>query len=209
MQLSAGQTGRVPASSAAIVFAGALRVTLDGRPAVMDVNHLLIVPRGAACLPVTALTHTILEISALPESRIGGGPHLQLRDSAAQGHTGCAAYCAGYAFAMQEYVNRAVGQPPSLREIGAACGLSPFAASRIFHRHVGISLRAYLKRLRLRNALQRVERGDDIASIALDFGFCDHAHFSNAFRAEFGIAPTEWRLRATSGTRPDPRAVGQ
>lgn len=209
MQLSAGQSGRIPADSAAIVRAGALRCSLNERPTIVDVNHLLVIPRGAACLPVTALTPAIVQISFLASGCIGGTPKLQLRDSATQGHTQCSAYCAAYAFAMQEYVNRALAQPPLLREIAAACGLSPFAASRIFHRHAGISLRAYIKRLRLRNALQRVERGDDIASIAHDFGFCDHAHFSNAFRAEFGVTPTECRLRATSSIQQDPRAVGQ
>jgi AraC family transcriptional regulator len=46
---------------------------------------------------------------------------------------------------------------------------------------------------------------DDLAAVALDVGFASHSHFTDAFRREFGRAPSEvrraadWRgLRRTS-----------
>tara|TARA_A100001391_G_scaffold55970_2_gene34216 strand:+ start:1577 stop:1867 length:291 start_codon:yes stop_codon:yes gene_type:complete len=70
-----------------------------------------------------------------------------------------------------------------------------------------------------RHALVRVEPGDDggkrlvallvqitqvrkhpaahrgILDIALDYGFTDSATFSRAFKAAFGVSPSEWRQR--------------
>ncbi|KWT91649.1 hypothetical protein APY03_3260 [Variovorax sp. WDL1] len=35
----------------------------------------------------------------------------------------------------------------------------------------------------------------------MDLGFSSHAHFSNAFKAHFGIAPSIFRDRATNRSR--------
>jgi AraC-like DNA-binding protein len=98
-----------------------------------------------------------------------------------------------YGRSMQLYLNAALACPFSLRSIAQACGLSPFTASHVFHREAGIALRLYVRRLRLRTALGRIAADRDIAAVAQEFGFFDHAHFTKAFRAEFGIAPSEWR----------------
>ena len=60
-----------------------------------------------------------------------------------------------------------------------------------------MSLRGYLGRLRARLAAERLARGaPDLTELALDLGFADHAHFTNAFRREWGVPPS--RLRARS-----------
>lgn len=81
--------------------------------------------------------------------------------------------------------------PLALEPLAVKFKMSPFTVSRTFHREVGLSIRHYCKRLRLRNALQLMLESDgDLSAIAIDLGYFDQAHFSNAFRQEFGIPPS-------------------
>jgi len=65
---------------------------------------------------------------------------------------------------------------------------------------VGAKLRA-----RLREATLRLKtRSDKVLSIPLDAGFRDLSNFNHAFRAEFGVSPTRFRSKMSSGVV-DPR----
>jgi len=91
---------------------------------------------------------------------------------------------------IQIIVNQTLADPLSLSEIASRTYLSPFTVSRTFHRQNGISLRCYVKRLRLRAALNFMLHGSrSLTEIAAELGFYDEAHFSKAFHAEFGVAP--------------------
>lgn len=86
--------------------------------------------------------------------------------------------------------------PPSLDELARALGCSPFHLCRTFSRTVGVPLRRHLDRLRLRLSLDRLADGvADLTDLALDLGYADHSHFSNAFRREFGVSPSAFRRR--------------
>jgi AraC-like DNA-binding protein len=92
-------------------------------------------------------------------------------------------------------LNRDVERPPRLAEIAAAVECSPFHLSRTFHEVTGLSLRAYLQRLRARLAAERLASGErDLTDLALDLGYADHAHFTNAFRREWGVPPSRMRV---------------
>lgn len=98
-------------------------------------------------------------------------------------------------------VSERLEQPPSLAELAGALGCSPFHLSRTFHAQAGLSLRRYAGRLRARAAAERLARGErDLTALALDFGYADHAHFTNSFRREWGLPPSGFR--ALVGTRP-------
>ena len=89
---------------------------------------------------------------------------------------------------------RRLADPLRLAEIAAEFGLSPFTLCRVFHRHAGLPVHRYRRRLRLRHALKRLADGDrDLTDLALDLGFSDHSHFTNAFRGEFGVPPSAFR----------------
>lgn len=91
-------------------------------------------------------------------------------------------------------LNAAVESPPRLADLGAAVGFSPFHLSRSFRATTGLSLRAYLNRLRARLAADRLVRGAaSLTDLALDLGFADHSHFTNAFRREWGVPPSRLR----------------
>jgi AraC family transcriptional regulator len=82
----------------------------------------------------------------------------------------------------------------SLADLARAVFSSPFHLARIFRRETGLSLHQHLTRLRLRHALEHLaDDKPDLTMLALDLGFSSHAHFSHAFRREFGSAPSQLR----------------
>jgi AraC-like DNA-binding protein len=93
-------------------------------------------------------------------------------------------------------INRRLWAPPSLASLARAVGCSPFHLSRTFHKTEGVTLRRYVSRLRATIAAHHLARGaPDLTDLALDLGYSDHSHFTNAFRQEFGRAPSHFRAR--------------
>jgi AraC family transcriptional regulator len=82
----------------------------------------------------------------------------------------------------------------SLGELADAVGVHPVTLARGFRRAYGCSVGAYLRRLRVARAAQRLAETDDaLAEIALEAGFADQSHFSNLFRRETGVSPSAFR----------------
>jgi AraC-like DNA-binding protein len=96
--------------------------------------------------------------------------------------------------AARHLAARSLGEPLALGEVAAALGVSPFHLARVFRREEGLTLHAYRARLRLRAAADRILDGaTDLTTLALDLGFSSHSHFTSAFRAAFGVAPSRLR----------------
>jgi AraC-like DNA-binding protein len=101
-----------------------------------------------------------------------------------------------------------LGERLSLALLARDVGSSPFHLARVFARHAGTPIHAYLVRLRLRAALERMAQGAvNLAELAAELGFSSHAHLTGAFRREFGTPPSALRrrlhVRAVSETRKD------
>jgi AraC-like DNA-binding protein len=93
-------------------------------------------------------------------------------------------------------INRQIESPPSLQALARDLGCSPFSLSRNFHNVAGLSLRRYLGRLRATIAAHHLVRGAaDLTELALRLGYHDHSHFTNAFRDEWGVPPSQFRRR--------------
>lgn len=69
---------------------------------------------------------------------------------------------------------------------------------RLAHRYVGIAPAAMIRRRRLQEAAQLVrdDPGADLAAIAAELGYADHAHLTRDFRAVLGFAPRDYRSDA-------------
>lgn len=108
-------------------------------------------------------------------------------------------------------VNERSASPPSLGELARALGCSPFHLSRTFHRTAGLSLRRYVARLRTRLAADRLAaEAHDLTELALDLGYADHSHFTNAFRGEWGLPPSRFReLHRPAADRPTTSRPGR
>jgi AraC-like DNA-binding protein len=81
----------------------------------------------------------------------------------------------------------------TLGDLATALGVSAFHLCRVHRAQTGATVHRHLTRLRLRAALEALESPHDLARVALDAGFASHSHFTAAFRAEFGLAPSRWR----------------
>ena len=84
--------------------------------------------------------------------------------------------------------DRLVG-PPSLDELAALAGCSPFALIRAYRRHVGMPPHAYLTQCRVDRARALLADGADVASTAFEVGFADQAHLTRQFRRHVGVTP--------------------
>lgn len=77
-----------------------------------------------------------------------------------------------------------------LGTIARAHGVSVFHLARVVRRATGTSIHAYRNELRLRAALERLNDGEDVTTVALAVGFSSHSHFTRAFRRSFGVTPS-------------------
>ena len=81
-----------------------------------------------------------------------------------------------------------------VEEIARASAISRYHLNRVFAAATGYSLWRYVMLRRLTEAAMLLRQSDqDILHIALAVGYDSHSVFSRAFRAEFGISPSEFR----------------
>lgn len=98
-----------------------------------------------------------------------------------------------------------LGEQLSVEDVAGEVPVSPYHLIRLFRQETGMTLHRYRTHLRLRASLDRLAlRDEPIAAIARSLGFSSHSHFSDRFRAVFGISPSEVRGRSS----PAPRLCG-
>jgi AraC family transcriptional regulator len=82
----------------------------------------------------------------------------------------------------------------NLAELAAEAGYSRAHFIRMFRASVGRTPHRYLLDYRLEKAQALLEQGSlPVTEIAAACGFVSHAHFSTAFRARFGVPPSDYR----------------
>lgn len=86
-------------------------------------------------------------------------------------------------------------------EAATRLSVSMRTLQRMTHRHIGLSPAAMIRRRRLQEAAQLVREkpGTDLATIAAEFGYADHAHLTRDFQAVLGIAPRTYRSESSAG----------
>jgi AraC family transcriptional regulator len=88
---------------------------------------------------------------------------------------------------------------PSLDELAKVACFSPFHFHRVFKSLVGESVAAYVRRLALQNAAQRLSYSQDaVTAIALDAGYESPEAFTRAFRSAYGVVPSQYRKQGGS-----------
>lgn len=95
------------------------------------------------------------------------------------------------------------GDPTVLRVSDAASwlGVSVRTLQRLSRTYVGLPPAALIRRRRLQEAAERLRSAPDtdIAAVAAEFGYADHAHLTADFRSVLGFTPSGYRGRVTSG----------
>jgi len=84
--------------------------------------------------------------------------------------------------------------PPSLHELAREVGVHPVHLARSFRACTGVSVGAFVRKLRLEWAEQQlVSTSTPLAELAAEAGFSDQSHFTRLFRARTGLTPARYR----------------
>jgi AraC family transcriptional regulator len=81
----------------------------------------------------------------------------------------------------------------NLAALALNAGVSAGHLARTFRVSVGKSAGEYVRGRRLHRATVLLQSPMKLADIASSVGFCDQAHFSRAFKSEFGLTPAAYR----------------
>lgn len=99
-------------------------------------------------------------------------------------------------------VDLADGDPALLRadDLARRLAMSERSVQRLAASHVGMGPASMIRRRRLQEAAARVrdEPGVDLAAIAADLGYADHAHLTREFRRVLGFTPTGYRAERSA-----------
>lgn len=94
-------------------------------------------------------------------------------------------------------IEQNLAETEPMPKLAGALRVSPRQLERRFLADVGLSPREYRLRLRLSRAKWLVEHTDrSMTEVGLECGFNDGAYFSRAFKAHFGMQPTDARKKA-------------
>ncbi len=98
------------------------------------------------------------------------------------------------AAAARAYIEKHCLEPLPNEVIARALGYHPYYLARVFRESCGLSMHQYLLDCRLEAALHRLTSSAlSVEQIAFECCFSSSAHFSTAFRAKFGAAPSAFR----------------
>ncbi len=93
----------------------------------------------------------------------------------------------------QEYLADRVAEKVSLDDLARVAGLSRYHLLRVFKKATGLPPHAWQTQLRLDRARRLLLAGRPIADVALETGFTDQSHFTNAFKKHMGLTPAQYR----------------
>jgi AraC family transcriptional regulator of adaptative response/methylated-DNA-[protein]-cysteine methyltransferase len=91
------------------------------------------------------------------------------------------------------FIDRRSDGPPTLEEIAAHVGLSPFHVQRTFKRVLGLSPRAYADARRLGRLKQKLKRGDDVTGALYESGYGSSSRLYESAAAKLGMTPATYR----------------
>lgn len=83
-------------------------------------------------------------------------------------------------------------------EVARALAVSPRTLQRLARTCIGLSPSTMIRRRRLQDAADVVRRepGADLATVAAEHGYADHAHLTREFRDVLGFTPSQYRTES-------------
>ncbi|MDI6022063.1 helix-turn-helix domain-containing protein [Leucobacter sp. UT-8R-CII-1-4] len=102
--------------------------------------------------------------------------------------------------ALANHLEQVLGDPALIRtdQLPDRLPASLRTLQRVAERYFGVPLHAMIRRRRLQESAARLrtEAGLNLAALATELGYADHAHFSKDFRAFLGKTPSEYRAQS-------------
>jgi len=104
----------------------------------------------------------------------------------------------GMVRAILGYIEASMPGPITLSDLSAAFFMSEGHLSRIFRKEMGMSIMAYVKRLRIQTAARLLlDSSEPVGVIAARVGIGDANYFCRMFKSVMGVSPSEYRLAQT------------
>ena len=92
--------------------------------------------------------------------------------------------------------------PPSLRELARAAGVHRVHLARSFRAATGLSVGAFVRKLRLDWAEEQLVRtSKPLVELSAEAGFADQSHFTRLFRTRTGLTPALYRQSYAGSAR--------
>jgi AraC family transcriptional regulator len=98
---------------------------------------------------------------------------------------------------MLRYIDSNIEEKLNVEKLAARAGFSPYHFCRVFQWGVGYSIMEYVRNRRLAFAASKLNSGQRLIDIALDYGFETYSGFTRAFRRYFHCSPEVYRIYAS------------
>ena len=95
----------------------------------------------------------------------------------------------------REFLTDGYDAPVPLRDAAREAGMSPFHFLRSFSRAFDETPHAYVQRLRLEHAKERLARGASVTDVCFGVGYASLGSFSSLFARRVGLPPSEWQRK--------------
>ena len=97
-----------------------------------------------------------------------------------------------------DFIGQHLDEDLSIDHLCSVACFSKFHFHRLFTVYTGLSLKKYVKFLRLKRAAYQlvINQDSSIIEIAMNAGYESHEAFSRAFKSGLGKTPREFRLQA-------------
>ncbi|WP_246045995.1 helix-turn-helix transcriptional regulator [Rarobacter faecitabidus] len=94
----------------------------------------------------------------------------------------------------------------SVTDLAEHLHVSVRTVQRLAAKYVGLPPAALIRRRRLQEAAEQLRQNPslDLAALAHELGYADHAHLTNDFRTTLGFTPSKYRLSLPAGGEPGP-----
>lgn len=103
--------------------------------------------------------------------------------------------CLKAIYKVVDYIQKNIDKQLTIKELADVAGFSQYHFHRVFSTHIGETLWAFIKRIRLeKSAGQLAYTNANITKIALDSGYETPSAYTKAFKQLFGINPSEYKI---------------
>lgn len=92
-------------------------------------------------------------------------------------------------------MNENIGKNLSLSELADLCGLGLSNLKKTFRRYSGTGVTEYFNHLKIMRAMELIASGLSMSEISERLGFSSPNYFSEVFKKQCGITPTEYKKR--------------
>lgn len=92
-----------------------------------------------------------------------------------------------------QYMEKNIEGSPSVEDIANACNISVSTLKRIFGQFINVSVHKYFLEMKLNEATRLLRKGHSVCSVTKILGFSSQSYFSNLYKKERNIVPSEVR----------------